>query len=145
MEIIYALMFEDVTSSLAPYHCFIFLPQCQWFWLHVPLHPAWAVPVFFTLVQLSPLTFLPFTEPYPDWSLSHLSSLAIARTFEWSIKGSFNFSLKNDFFNWSWGNDRGSVTWWRYMCNSNLFSSNVVLQPVNILPPKEGGQIQQEQ
>lgn len=27
------------------------------------------------------------------------------------------------------------------MCNSNLFASNVVLQSINILPPKEGGQM----
>lgn len=111
---------------------------------------AWAVPVFSMLVHPSPLTFLPFTELYPDWSLSHFSPLASA-SFEWPIKGSFpsaTFFLViltslflMIFLNWSWGNDRGFVTWWRHMCNSNLFASNVVLQSINILPPKEGGQM----
>lgn len=121
---------------------------------HFTRATAWTVPIFSMLVHSSLLTFLSFTELHPQWNLSHFSPLAIARSFEWPIKGSFpsatfflliltSLSLMI-FLNWNWSNDSGFVTWWRDMCNNNLFSSNVVLQSVSILPPKEGGQMHQE-
>lgn len=133
-------MFEDVTIPLllvTASFSFI-IASDSGFISHFTHVPAWAAPVFPCL--FTPLTFLPFTKVYPDWNLSHFSPLAIARSFEWPIKGSFPSATLFLFIltslslmislNWSWGNDRGFVTRWKDMCSSNLFSSDVVLQSV---------------
>lgn len=156
MKIIYALMFEDDTSSLAPYHCSIFLHQYLWFWLHMPLHscPGMDSSYFFHACSLFSTDLHSLYRAAP-W-LKSFSLLTFSNCKEFSVTSEGQFpkcyilfinldpKIPNDFLNWSWSNDRRFVTWWRDMCNNNLFSSNVVLQSVNILPPKEGGQMHQE-